>query len=216
MDELTPVLHAGANFVNPGQQPDLKGFTHLLLQNEIPLEDTLAYLGAAGALGLTTIYNPSPMPDKAELALFPWDCLTHLIVNEGELTAILDAFQPAQGAPSKAEVAATAKKQMQALAAIPGFKKLVIVTTIGADGVIVLKDGELKSFPAAKANKVVDTTGAGDTFSGYFVAMLMEKGNDAKIEDIVPTCLQACALTVESAGAMESIPARAEVEARMK
>lgn len=202
--------------MNPGQAPKLDGITHLLLQNEIPLVDTLAYLKTAGQKGLTTIYNPSPMPTVEELAVFPWDCLTHLIVNEGELTAILNAFVPAQAAPSKAEVASTAKAQMTALAGIKGFEQLVIVTTIGADGVLVLKDGEIKTFPAAKARRVVDTTGAGDTFAGYFVAMLMDKGDDASVEELVPTCLQACALTVENAGAMESIPARADVDARLR
>lgn len=156
------------------------------------------------------------MPSAAVLAAFPWDCLTHLIVNEGELTDILSAFTPAEPAPSKSEVAATAIKQMKALATVAGFEKLMIVTTIGADGVVVLKKGEILSLPAARAERVVDTTGAGDTFAGYFVAMLMEKGSDAKVEDLVPTCLTACSLTVESPGAMESIPTRADVDARLK
>lgn len=191
---LTPVLHAGANFANPGRKPELDGFTHLLLQNEIPLADTLAYLREAGARGLKTIYNPSPMPTREQLQAFPWSCLTHLIVNEGELADIAAAFGAA-GAEG-CSVAEQASAHMKALNQAKGFNPaIMIVTTIGPEGVLVLdprKADEVRSWPAAKVNKVVDTTGAGDTFAGYFASLLMEKGDDAPVDEIVPICLQVC------------------------
>ncbi|CAK9786701.1 putative ATP binding protein [Cutaneotrichosporon oleaginosum] len=213
--ENSIVLHAGANFANPGAKPELDGFTHLLLQNEIPLEDTLAYLREAGRRGLTTIYNPSPMPTREQLRAFPWSCLTHLIVNEGELADIATAFD---AAPTEGSVAETARAQMHALSRAEGFNpSIVIVTTIGPEGVLVLdpRKGETLAWPAAPVSKVVDTTGAGDTFAGYFVSLLMEKGDDAPLDAIIPICLTACALTVETAGAMESIAARKDVDARV-
>ncbi|BEI80181.1 hypothetical protein CcaverHIS002_0107100 [Cutaneotrichosporon cavernicola] len=214
--ENSIVLHAGANFANPGAKPELEGFSHLLLQNEIPLQDTLAYLREAGARGLTSIYNPSPMPTREQLRAFPWDCLTHLIVNEGELADIASAFD---AAPTASSVADTARAQMHALNKAAGFNpKIVIVTTIGPEGVVLLdprKGSEIMAWPAAPVTKVVDTTGAGDTFAGYFVSLLMELGDDAPLDTIIPICLTACALTVETAGAMESIAARKDVDARM-
>ncbi|GMK54553.1 hypothetical protein CspeluHIS016_0111390 [Cutaneotrichosporon spelunceum] len=215
--ENSIVLYAGANFANPGAKPDLDGFTHLLLQNEIPLKDTLAYLYEAGARAMTSLYNPSPMPTRAVLRTFPWHCLTHLIVNEGELADIAIAFD---AAPTAASVADTARAQMRALSAAPGFNPhIVIVTTIGPDGVVLLDptggDKRIMAWPAAPVAKVVDTTGAGDTFAGYFVSLLMEMGDDAPLDTVIPICLTACALTVETAGAMESIAARNDVDTRM-
>lgn len=184
------MLHAGANAKADANGPDLEGYTHVLLQNEIPLSDTLAYMREAGARGLTTVYNPSPMPSVAELRAFPWDCLKFLIVNEGELEDILDAYEkvPVDAGLSVAEASII---RMKALHAAKEFNpKIVIVITIGPDGVLALVPGqEIQSFPAVPAKKVVDTTGAGDTFAGYFTALLMEKGDDAPLKDIFPTCI---------------------------
>lgn len=196
-------MHPGANFV-PSKETtlNLEGITHILIQNEIPLNETLDYLRAAGAAGLTSVYNPSPMPPVDVLRAFPWDSLSILIVNEGELNAIFSAFDstPLDKSLSVAEAAVA---QMHGLHRAKGFNdKIAIVTTIGPEGVIILdpKGGkpEISSFPAAKVRKVVDTTGAGDTFAGYFVAMLMERGDDAPIKDFVPTCLQVCDASVFS------------------
>lgn len=130
------------------------------------------------------------MPTRDQLRAFPWDCLTHLIVNEGELADIATAFD---AAPTAGSVADTARVQMSALSQAQGFNsKIVIVTTIGPEGVVVLdprKGQESMSWPAAKVSKVVDTTGAGDTFAGYFVSLLMELGDDAPLDSIIPICL---------------------------
>lgn len=188
------MLHPGANFAPSSGEVDLAGYTHLLLQNEIPLDDTLAYLRAAGKAGIKSVYNPSPMPSREVLAAFPWDCLSYLIVNEGELSDILSAFDDTP-LDAKLSVKDRAIAQMHALHGAKGFAKSVaIVTTIGPEGVLVLDvkgpHPEVAYSPAAKARKVVDTTGAGDTFAGYFVAMLMDKGDDAPIAELIPTCLQ--------------------------
>jgi ribokinase len=171
------------------------------------------------------------MPTADQLRAFPWDCLSVLIVNEGELAAIYSAFDDTPP-PAGLSVADTAVAHMHALHRAKGFnEKIAIVTTIGPEGVVILEEhnGEVDvaAFPAAKVKKVVDTTGAGDTFAGYLVAMLMEH-EGKPIKELVQTCLtvscscspetnsQACALAVETAGAMESIPARKDVEARLQ
>lgn len=187
---LTAVLHAGANAKRDDGAPDLDGFTHVLLQNEIPLADTLAYMREAGRRGLTTVYNPSPMPSPDQLREFPWDALSFLIVNEGELEDILNAYEMVS-IDAGLSVADQSAIRMTALHGAKGFNpRTVIVTTIGPDGVVALvPGGEVQRFPAVEARKVVDTTGAGDTFAGYFTAMIMERGDDAHLEDIFPTCI---------------------------
>jgi ribokinase len=89
------VILAGANASLPSKPytPLIpQNTTHLLLANEIPLDETLAHLRAAASQqNVTTIYNPSPMPTSSQLAAFPWNCVGWLIVNEGELGDIAKA-----------------------------------------------------------------------------------------------------------------------------
>ncbi|KAJ9118078.1 hypothetical protein QFC24_006350 [Naganishia onofrii] len=93
--ENSIIILAGANASLPSKPytPLIpQNTTHLLLANEIPLDETLAYLRAAASQqNVTTIYNPSPMPTSSELAAFPWNCVGWLIVNEGELGDIAKA-----------------------------------------------------------------------------------------------------------------------------
>lgn len=83
--------------------------------------------------------------------------------------------------------------------------------------------------PAAKLDgPVVNTTGAGDCFTGYFVTGLMELEDERKeggktpatvedlsreeIKTVLEKAVQAAGLCVQRRGAMDSIPNRSEVE----
>ena len=57
---------------------------------------------------------------------------------------------------------------------------------------------------------VVDTTAAGDTFTGYFLAGVTD---GLPVEQILELASKASSLAVSRKGASDSIPARAEVEA---
>jgi ribokinase len=59
---------------------------------------------------------------------------------------------------------------------------------------------------------VVDTTGAGDTFTGYLAAGLAAGGS---LDDACARAVVAGALAVETAGAVTSIPAAAQVDMRV-
>jgi ribokinase len=179
-------LHKGANFhITPAQQtPNLEGFTHLLIQNEIPLSDTLTYIRKAADKGITTLFNPSPMLTPDELRAFPWSSLNWLVVNEGEIQDLLRAF----GAESSSEDAAVLIKELYAA---EGFNKSVkVVCTLGAEGVMWAVDGkgvEVGRLPAGRLeNGVKDTTGAGDCFLGYLTAGLMR---DESLEVALQNCL---------------------------
>ena len=84
-----------------------------------------------------------------------------------------------------------------------------VVLTLGQRGV-VYRDREHTFSYGAYRVKAVDTTAAGDTFTGFFLASL------ARGEDI-PRCLEnaslASALAVSRPGAAPSIPTMAEVDA---
>ncbi|KAI9639056.1 ATP-binding protein [Dioszegia hungarica] len=225
--ENSIVLHKGANYHTPPSDtsPSLSGITHLLLQNEIPLPSTLAYLRAAHSGGVTSIFNPSPMLSGEKLRQFPWACLSWLIVNEGELTDLLketglavpsttgSAPASAPTTTPEAPIASAARAEM--LLFRRSNADLGLICTLGARGILYLPAGSqtVGYLPAATVvNGVVDTTGAGDCFAGYFAAGLMR---DEDLETTLRTCLTACAMCVEKAGAMESVPSRAKVEARI-
>jgi ribokinase len=167
---------------------ELAPFTHILLQNEIPISTTLSYLAfsKSPALGrrITTIYNPSPIPTPTQiLHEIDWGCIDWLIVNEGEAQQLLDAF-PASSPTSPPEIhlpgsVSYSLNLISRLASQPSFKGVNIICTLGPLGVLGhlrTKDGgaQLIYEPGVSENEVRDTTGAGDCWTGYLVAGLME------------------------------------------
>ena len=75
-----------------------------------------------------------------------------------------------------------------------------------ADGVSVYKVPRLPSPP-------IDTTGAGDTFSGAFMARLAQ---GEPIDAAVRFAICASSLSVTKAGGVEAIPTLAEAEAFLR
>jgi ribokinase len=85
-----------------------------------------------------------------------------------------------------------------------------VMITLGKDGVVLLnqeKGKKISHFPAFEVD-VVDTTGAGDTFAGYFSAM-MSAGKD--LEESINLAQAASAVCVTREGAVKSIPKFHEV-----
>ena len=82
------------------------------------------------------------------------------------------------------------------------------VLTYGEKGAWYVGNGETVYCPAKKV-KVIDTTAAGDTFTGYFLAALTDGKTPRR-------CLEeaaaAAAIAVSRLGASASIPERSEVE----
>ena len=124
----------------------------VLLQNEVNLVPEI--IRRAHEKGLRVVFNPSPMPEN--LDALPLACVSLFMVNE------IEAAQLA-GTDANADFEDT----LTALRA--KYPNASVAMTVGADG--VLYDGEEGQFqlPAFKV-KAVDTTAAGDTFCGYFLA----------------------------------------------
>ncbi|GAA5917506.1 hypothetical protein JCM6882_005495 [Rhodosporidiobolus microsporus] len=221
------VLFPGSNFTLSSapfpSSSDLssRGYTHLLLQNEIPLQETTCALTLAKQGGLTTIFNPSPMLPREELEAFPWAHVDWLLINEGEGETLLAALSPAEAAgaaPSPEDLL----KQLRGtvLGGLTG-----IIMTRGAQGVCASLKGSEKvvAVGAGKVEgKVVDTTGAGDCFTGFFATLLSTLPptstvplTPSKLNQILTIACQAAAMCCEKNGAMESVPTLAEVKARM-
>lgn len=166
----------------------------LLLQNECNAIE--AVIQKALARGLKVAFNPAPMTPA--IRKLPLTELSLLFVNRGEAAALVDIDEQSD--------ADTLIKALQT--ALPGVD---IVLTLGAEGAWRI-DGEHNEplYQPARPVQAVDTTGAGDTFIGYYMAAL-QADHDAN------TCLArataAAALAVQRPGAATGIPTVEEVEA---
>lgn len=186
------VLEAGANAkLGPDAMTtqDFYGATVALFQLEVPIRTVVRGLELARAAGATTVLNAAP-PDNAELV--PAELVDVLVVNRGEAARLAPGVSP-DDATALAE--ALAKRYGS------------VLLTLGADGVVWSHGGRSGTLPARKV-EVVDTTGAGDTFTGAFAALLAA-GEDWGLA--VATASEAAAICVTRAGAQPSIPWRAEL-----
>ena len=186
------ILHGGANQAITIEQIDntLNDFGKgdiLLIQNEI---NNLPYLiNKAKEKGLYIAFNTAPMDEK--VFTYPLDKIDLFIVNEIEGAAL-------------AKVASTDYEII-----IEGLKKLnkEIVMTVGEAGSYYINNDEVIHEEAVKVD-AVDTTAAGDTFTGYFLAKRLE-GVDVKTA--LKIASKAASITVQGEGAAKSIPSIEEV-----
>lgn len=139
--------------------------------------------------GLLVALNPSPFVEK--LKSFDYSKIDYLILNESEGQSITGEKET--------------KKVIEKLLTICGG---VVVLTLGGDGAVFADKNEYVFVPAFKVN-AVDTTGAGDTFTGYFLTEFLN-GNSA--EKSLKIASAASAIVVGKSGAAETIPERKEVE----
>ena len=165
---------------------------YLLMQNE--LSNFTYLLRAAVGRGLRVVLNASPISGEvlaADLTGVDW-----LVVNEIECAAIAGCSTP--------------EESYAALRArYPG---LGILLTLGSEGSVSWKDGvEIRQ--CAYPVQAVDTTGAGDTFMGYFVGCLAQ-GMERK--DAMQYAAMAASIAVTRPGAAPSIPMMAEVRAAVE
>ena len=88
------------------------------------------------------------------------------------------------------------------------FPRAAVVLTLGADGAYYQKESAPIYQPAIAA-KAIDTTAAGDTFTGYFLAGIAAGDS---VEKSLAQSAAAAAIAVSRPGAVPSIPWRHEVE----
>lgn len=171
----------------------LAGAQALVTQLESPLPEVLAAVAAAHAAGVPVVLNPSPMqPLPAAL----WPQVDTLVLNEVEAADITG--RPVDG-PAAAHAAAQALRAR-------GVRRVVV--TLGAEGAVSADDAGALHHPALRVD-AVDTTAAGDTFTG---ALAVALAGGAPLADAVGRGLRAAALCVTRVGAQPSIPTAAELE----
>lgn len=160
---------------------------YLLLQNEISAIQEIMKL--ATEKGLRIIMNPAPM--SPEVQSYPLDTVEIFILNEIEgrdLTGETEFGQICRSMTNR-------------------FPKALTILTVGDQGVWFAESDRLLHVKGEKV-KPIDTTAAGDTFIGYFIAEYT-RGND--LELAVRFANRAAAICVTRPGAADSIPKRVDV-----
>lgn len=153
----------------------------VLLQNEI--SSLKECIEIASEMNMRIFFNPSPM--DASISELPLESIDTFLVNENE------GIELKKCAGNR----------------IAGCN---VLTTFGSKGAEYRgSNGEVIRIDAVKAENVVDTTGAGDTFTGYFIASLVQGKTP---ERAMKTAAAAAAVAVSRHGAAESIPYMKELE----
>ena len=188
------LLYGGANQKITREQADqamehFQAGDFLILQNEI---NEIAYImEKAHEKGMKIVLNPSPMDEK--IGGYPLEYVDYFLLNEIEAGDI--CREQGEG-----------EELLKKLSAM--FPKAKIVLTLGGDG-SMYKDGDLVLKQPIYRVPVVDTTAAGDTFTGFFIGGLMQ-GEDPKTA--LDHAAKAAAIAVSRPGAAPSIPDRSELE----
>lgn len=151
----------------------------VILQNEIPLDVNNYAIQLANELGMDTLYNPAPA-----LTIDPEIIhqVTYLTPNEHELKLLFQDID-----------------QEEVLMKYP--EKLIV--TQGAAGVSFAKGKSVVKVAANKVENVVDTTGAGDTFNGYFAKGVL---SDLSLEESIKLGNVASSIAIQFNGAQDGIP----------
>ncbi|MGP3975378.1 ribokinase [Streptomyces sp. 8N114] len=173
------------------------------LQLEIPLETVAAAARSAGEHGARLVLNPSPPARLPEDVLALCD---PLVVNEHEARLLLDDGQSLSTDPEEWATALLALGPRS------------VVVTLGAEGALVAGPGVgteatdgigMVRVPSPRV-RAVDTTGAGDAFTG---ALGWRLGRGDGLEEAVRYAVRVGALAVTRPGAQESYPSAEELQA---
>lgn len=160
----------------------------IVLQNEI--NDLDQVIDEAYEKGMRIMLNPSPF--DAYLDRCDWNKVDVFFINEVEGAQI-------SGREAAEDILAWFREH---------HPKALVVLTLGGAGSCCMKDGQVYQQEIVPV-KAVDTTAAGDTFTGFFLRAYL---NGQTISEALALAARASSVTVSRPGAADSIPTMAELE----
>lgn len=185
-ENLIAVAHSANDALAPADlRKAVKDFCQakvVVCQLETPLPTVQEAARLAQAGGTPFLLNPAPARPLPSVLLKRVHTLT----------------------PNEHEAAVLTGKNDPLLAGQALLKKgcTQVVITLGARGVLLVRPGESRHFPAPKV-RPVDTVGAGDCFTGWLAAGLADS---LPIEQAIQRAVQAAAFSVTRPGAQSSMP----------
>lgn len=190
--ENSIVVDPGANGVaeqlSGSQRALVAAASVVLCQLEVPIGLVASAAAAGRDAGARVMLNAAPARSLPENLLRGVDVL---VVNEHEAATLSGEADPERAARALADL-------------VPD-----VVVTLGAAGALhVPADGQVRRVPGIPAD-VVDTTGAGDAFTGVLAAHLATGG---RVSDGLARAVAAGSLAVRTRGAVPSLPTRLAVD----
>lgn len=159
----------------------------LLIQNET---NCLEYIiRAANKKGMKIAFNPSPMDET--VSTLPLELVDLFLVNEIEGAAVT-------GKEITEEITAEFEKL---------FPNAAVILTLGKKGSIFKSEKDML-FQPSYCGTVKDTTGAGDTYTGFFIANYI-KG--VSPQECMRIAAMASTVQISRDGAAKAIPTKQEV-----
>ncbi len=187
------IILAGANGAITHEDVDqvLKAFSSgdlVVLQNEISSVDYI--IDQAKERGMIVALNPSPFNER--IKTYDLSKVDYLLVNEveGELLTDCDA----------------SKKMAGAIHAM--YPNANVVLTLGCAGSVFVSASGTVLSSGIYQTEAVDTTAAGDTYTGFFLSEAVKSGD---IKVALKTAAIASGISVSRPGASQSIPSIQEV-----
>lgn len=209
------LLYGGSNQQNTRVQIDevmshFEKGDYLILQNEI---NEISYImERAHEKGMIIVLNPSPMDEK--IRTYPLEYVDYFLLNEIEAKDLTGFDQ---------NLADTDQHRVQEMDEVSSawdalleevcshFPNSKVVLTLGEYGSIY-KDEKQKIHQPIMKVPVVDTTAAGDTFTGFFIGSI---ARGLSPENAMKIAAKASAIAASRQGAAPSIPELGEVERDM-
>ena len=161
----------------------------VLMQYEIPLDTVEYIIDLCYENGIKIIINPAPIAEISPESIEKADYVTP---NEHEAVLMFEGMKDVE------EIIRTYPKK--------------IIVTLGENGASYFDGTRIVNVPIISDVNVIDTTGAGDTFSGALVKFLADGMN---IENAMKFAQCASGISVEKFCAQGGMPTLDEVEARM-
>lgn len=185
------IIYSGANYDITSSDIDriLSTFNKgdiIMLQNEISGVNEI--IDKAKAIGTTIIYNPSPYNE--EVAKVDLSLVDYLFINEIE-GAMMSGYSSAE------EILDDIHRR---------YPLMKTVLTLGEKGSLYMDENGKVLTQGIYQTKAVDTTSAGDTYTGYFIANL------ANIPYAMKAAAIASGIAVSIKGSSKSIPKQETVE----
>ncbi|MGO2083100.1 ribokinase [Vagococcus sp.] len=169
---------------------ELQTMDLIVMQNEIPFETIEYVINQCDEWKIPVLFNPAPAILLSNELL---EKVAYLTPNETEFAVMF---------PNE-ELDDVLKKYPNRL-----------IVTLGSKGAVYHDGKQVVYVPADKVtvDKIIDTTGAGDTFNGYFASCIMQ---EYSLFESIQLANKAAGLSIQKAGAQQGIPLMADVLAKI-